>query len=144
MSLFVVDATVVAKWFIPETLSREARSLLDPHHDLACPDLLWPEIGRVLWKKTRRSELTPREAVRILRAVDECPLAVFPSELVVEGALEIAIRTGRNINDCVYVALAVALEGRLATADERLVRSLAGTPLSSYVAWVGAAGAQNP
>ena len=89
MSLFVVDATVVAKWFIPEALSREARNLLDPHHDLACPDLLWPEIGRVLWKKTRRSELTPREAVRILRAVDECPLAVFPSELLVEGALEI-------------------------------------------------------
>ncbi len=138
MSVFVVDATVVAKWFVPEPLWRESRRLLDPRHDLACPDLLWPEMARVLWRKSRRGELHPQEAVRILRAIDALPLDVYASEPVLEGALEIALRTGQSVDDCVSLALAVALQGRLATADERLGPSLAGTPLAEHVFWVGA------
>jgi predicted nucleic acid-binding protein len=139
LSVFVVDAAVVAKWFVPEPLWRESRRLLDPRHDLACPDLLWPEIGRLLWKKSRRGELHSREAVRILRAIGGLPLDDYPSEPLLEGALEIALVTGRTVYDCVYLALAVALDGRMVTADQRLVNSLAGTPLSTHVVWVGAA-----
>jgi predicted nucleic acid-binding protein len=36
------------------------------------------------------------------------------------------------------VALAVALECPLVTADERLVQALAGGPLAPHVVWVGA------
>ena len=139
MSAFVVDATVVAKWFVPEPLWRESRRLLDPRHDLACPDLLWPDLGRVLWKKSRRGELQPREAMRILRAIGGLPLDDYPSEPLLEGALEIALATGQAIDDCIYLALAFALEGRLVTADERLVSALAGTPFVSQVVWVGVA-----
>lgn len=139
MSQYVVDANVVAKWFVPEQLSEEALRLLDGTHDLASPDLLWPEIGNVLWKKSRAGQLTALEAVRIVQALDKCPLTVFPTRLVLEGALEIALDTGRSVYDSVYLALAVALQCRLVTADERLVNSLAGSPLSSQVMWVGAA-----
>lgn len=62
MSLYVVDANVVAKWFVPERLSEEAVRLLDDKHDLASPDLLWPDIGNVLWKKSRVGQLTVPEA----------------------------------------------------------------------------------
>jgi predicted nucleic acid-binding protein len=140
LSLYVVDANVVAKWFVPEILSEQAERLLDDGHELASPDLLWPEIGNVLWKKVRAGQLTADEAVRIVRAVDRCPLAVFPSRLVLEGALEIAIGTGRSVYDSVYVALAVALDCRLVTADERLVNTLARGPLASQVVWVGSPG----
>jgi predicted nucleic acid-binding protein len=34
---------------------------------------------------------------------------VFPSRLVLEGAHEIALGTGRSVYDSVYVALAIAL-----------------------------------
>ncbi|HSB61465.1 MAG TPA: type II toxin-antitoxin system VapC family toxin [Vicinamibacteria bacterium] len=140
MSTFVVDANVVAKWFVPERLTEEAIGLLDDEHDLASPDLLWPEIGNVLWKKCRAGELTRREAARILQALDRCSLTVFPSRLVLEGALEIALGTGRSVYDSIYLALAVALECRLVTADERLVNALAGGPLAAHVLWVGAPG----
>jgi predicted nucleic acid-binding protein len=139
LTLYVVDANVVAKWFVPERLSEEAVRLLDDKHELASPDLMWPEIGNVLWKKSRAGELTGHEAGRIVQALDRFPITVFPSRLVLEGALEIALGTGRSVYDSVYVALAVALECRLVTADERLVNALSGGPLAPHVAWVGAA-----
>lgn len=139
MSLYVVDASVVAKWFVPEPLSDESIRLLDDRNELATPDLMWPELGSVLWKKTRAGQLTGEEATRVIHALDEFPLTVFPSRLVMEGALEIALATGRSVHDSVYVALAVALECRLATADERLVNALAATPLSARVTLVGRA-----
>jgi predicted nucleic acid-binding protein len=140
LSLYVVDANVVAKWFVPERLSEEAVRLLDERHELASPDLLWPELGSLLWKKARAGELTRQQAARIVQALDQVPMTVFPSRLVLEGALEIALGTGRSVHDSVYVALAVALECPLVTADERLVNALKGGSLASYVRWVGRPG----
>ena len=140
MSAYVVDANVVAKWFVPERLSDVAARLLDDGNELASPDLLWPEIGNVLWKKARAGEITAREANRILQALDQCPVTVFPSRLVLDGALEIALGTGRSVYDSIYVALAVALDCQLATADERLANALANGPLASHVLWIGARG----
>jgi len=140
LSLYVVDANVVAKWFVPEPLSDEAVRLLDDEHELASPDLLWPEVGNVVWKKSRAGQITPQEASRIVAALDTCPLTAFPSRLVLGGALEIAFGTGRSVYDSVYLALAVALECPLATADERLANALLGSPLARYVAWIGAPG----
>ena len=140
MSLYVVDANVVAKWFVPEPLSDEAVRLLDDEHELASPDLLWPEVGNVVWKKSRAGQITPQEASRIVAALDTCPLTAFPSRLVLGGALEIAFGTGRSVYDSVYLALAVALECPLATADERLANALVGSPLARHVAWIGAPG----
>jgi len=140
LSLYVVDANVVAKWFVPEPLSDEAVRRLDDEHELASPDLLWPEVGNVVWKKSRAGQITPREASRIVAALDICPLTSFPSRLVLGGALEIAFGTGRSVYDSVYLALAVALECPLATADERLANALVGSRLARHVAWIGAPG----
>ena len=137
MSLYVLDASVIAKWFVPERWSEEAARLLDGTHELAVPDLLWPELGNLLWKKSRAAQLTAREARLIVQSLERMPLAVFPSRLVLEAALEIALNTGRTVYDTVYLALAVALECRLITADERLVNALAGSPFAASVAWLG-------
>jgi predicted nucleic acid-binding protein len=140
LSRYVVHANVVAKWFVPERLSEEAVRLLDERHELASPDLLWPKLGSVLWKKARAGQLTGREVARIVQALDQFPVTVFPSRLVLEGALEIALGTGRSVYDSVYMALAVALECPLVTADECLVNALAGGSLASHVLWVGGPG----
>lgn len=137
MSRYVIDANVVAKWFVPEPLSDEAVRLINDQDELAVPDLLWPEIGSVLWKKCRLGQLTAREAARILAALGELPLAVFPSRGVVEAAVEIALATGRSVYDSVYLALAVALECQLVTADERMVNALSATPFATTMKWIG-------
>jgi predicted nucleic acid-binding protein len=134
---------VVAKWFVAERLSDDAVRLLDEKHELASPDLMWAEIGNVLWQKSRAGQITGPEAGRIMRALDDFPVTVFPSRLVLEGALEIALGTGRSVYDGVYLALAVALDCRLVTADERFANVLADGPLARHVLWVGLPGRFN-
>jgi len=136
LSRYVVDVSVIAKWFVPERLSDDAVRLLDDRHELASPDLMWAEIGNVLWKKARAGQLQGREAARIIRTLADFPVTIFPSRLVLEGALEIALGTGRSVYDSMYLALALALECRLVTADERFANALAGGPLAAHVLWV--------
>ena len=46
---WVVDASVAAKWLVPEADSPLAEALLDD--DLLAPDLLFAEVGNILWNK---------------------------------------------------------------------------------------------
>ena len=51
MSLYVVDASVVIKWFVPEIHGDAARRLLSAPHEYFSPDLLFPEVGNAIWKR---------------------------------------------------------------------------------------------
>lgn len=135
----MVDASVAIKWFVPEQLSVEAVDLLDGTAPLLAPDLLMPEVGNVLWKKVLRRELRTAEAREILQALRRVPLKLVPSTELVESALEIATRFRRTVYDGMYVALAVAAEGVMVTADDRLANALAGGPLGRYVQRLGEA-----
>jgi predicted nucleic acid-binding protein len=133
----VVDASVVIKWHVDEIHADAARRLLaDDAPALHVPDLMFPEVGNILWKKIRRNDLTEEEARRIAHLVVVAPLDVHPSAPLLEAALEIAIRTGRTVYDSLYVALAVRLDCRLVTADERHYNALKDGPLGRYILWL--------
>ncbi|OFW37311.1 MAG: hypothetical protein A3F70_06700 [Acidobacteria bacterium RIFCSPLOWO2_12_FULL_67_14] len=55
MSLFVVDASVVVKWCVPEVHSDAARRLLAKPHEYVAPDLLFAETANTIWKKMRQN-----------------------------------------------------------------------------------------
>lgn len=133
----VVDANVVIKWHVTEDHSDAARRLLqDDAPVLHVPDLVFPEVGNILWKKIRRGELSEEKAREIAPLVAVAPLVVHPSAPLMEAALAIAISTGRTVYDSLYVALAVQLDCRLVTADEKLYNALKDGPLGSRILWV--------
>ena len=68
------------------------------------------------------------------------PLLITPCGDLVEAALELALRLGRSVYDCLYLALAVKKRLVMVSADKRLVNALAGTPLAKHIAWIGSAG----
>jgi predicted nucleic acid-binding protein len=129
----VIDSSVAVKWFVPEVLSDEAAHLLDGSWELLAPDLLFPECGNTLWKKAARDEIAVEEARAVLAALRQVPLVITPSSKLVEAALEIALAHQRSVYDSLYVALAVARECALITADDRLVNALARGPLADHV-----------
>lgn len=134
--ILVVDASVATKWFLPEVHGEAARSLLDGTHEFHAPDLLYPEVANVLWKRQRRGELSTAESRRILKTLGSAPIQIHPSAVLITAALEIALGTGRSVYDSLYLALATQFRCRLVTADRTLVNALASSPLSKHLLWV--------
>lgn len=139
MTSVVIDASVAVKWFVPEELSTEARRLLAPEYQLLAPDLLWAELGSVLWKRQRRRELDAEMARRLLRDFSRIPIEFHSCERWTEPALVLAMRHGVTVYDGLYLALAVGTRCRLVTADRRLrdVEVFREALFRPLVSWVG-------
>lgn len=138
MKPLVVDASVIAAAFFPEKHTEAARAVLLSDRGLCAPDLIYAEIANVVWKRYRRKEINAEEASGLLSDMLDLPLEIIPSEQLVGPALELALRTGRTVYDCLYVALAVQENAVMVSDDQRLVNALAGGPLEAHVTWVGA------
>ncbi len=138
MKRLVVDASVVAAAFFPEKHTETARTLLFSDGALHAPDLIYAEIGNVVWKRRRHGEIDDEEAAGLLADMLDLPLEITPSEQLVHVALELALRTGRTVYDCLYVALAVQRKTVMISDDQRLVNALANGPLKDHVIWLGA------
>jgi predicted nucleic acid-binding protein len=132
----VVDASVVAKWFLAEDGSPAARRLISPRRKLIAPELVGVELANVIWKRVQREELDSDNAGEIL--ADFQQVAVHSLEIVASGpylpaALSVAMATGRTIYDCLYLSLAMNRQTRLITADKRFAQALSGSPFSKFV-----------
>ena len=136
MSLFVVDASVAIKWFLPEIYSDAALRLLAHQHTLHAPDLIFSEFGNVLWKRVRKNEISKNEANATLEGLVTLHLQMQPSQLLIPLALEIACGENRTVYDSLYLAAAIALQSSLVTADAKFYRALSKGPFSAHVVWV--------
>ena len=138
MARYVVDASVAVKWFLPEIYDEAARRLLRGGQTLLAPDLLFPEVGNILWKRVRAAEITAAEAEAILQTLGSLPLRIQPSRPLVTVALSIACEAGRTVYDSLYLALALQEQVPMVTADERLYNALQAGPLAASLLWVEA------
>ena len=133
----VIDASVAIKWFIPEVHSESAQRLLsNSEAGLLAPDLIVPEFTNILWKKERRNEIRRSEALEILNALPSIGIAVHPSDSLVVSAFEIASKIDRSVYDCLYLALAVAHDCPLVTADRKFHTVIAETPFGKHALWI--------
>jgi len=138
MSAAIIDASVGVKWFVPEIHAAEARCWCNGPDELHVPAFFFDlEIANILWKKVRRAEITRADADQILAQLPGLPVQRHPETSFLPAAFDLAHRSDRTVYDCLYLALAVQLGGRMVTADQRLHNSLGGTPWASYVCWVG-------
>lgn len=136
MTRLVVDASVVTKWLLPELHSSAARRVLTEDNELLAPDLLWAELGNVLWKRFRAGEIAVEEARDLLRDFKRFPVRTTPSILLISAALDIATRFNRTVYDSLYLALAMSSRCRLVTADRRLYDGLKRGPLAPALLWL--------
>ena len=120
----VIDASVAVKWFLPEIHSRAAERLLNEAFELLAPDLIWSELGNVLWKRWRRGELAEHSASEILTDFKRYPLLIYRSGPLLEDVWRLAANLNRSFYDCVYLALAKTQECPLVTADAKFFNAL--------------------
>ncbi len=135
MRTVVVDASIVAKWLVPEDLSSQALALRG-RYDFAAPDLLHAELANILWKKVRRGEISEDEALAGLHVFAHAEFLLEKCETLIRQALQLACQIDHPAYDCFYLCLAAKLDTVLVTADDRLLRRLAA---SSRPEWASVA-----
>jgi predicted nucleic acid-binding protein len=131
VSVFVIDASVVIKWFVPEVHSDAARRLLAGSHQYLAPDLLFAEAGNAIWKKVRRRELAADQGQRLVDDLASVAVDIISTRVLVSDAAALAVTTGVTVYDALYLALAVRLETQVVTADDRFSKALAPYPMAA-------------
>ena len=134
MKLFVVDASVAVKWFVPEEHSDVSELLLDENFDLAVPRLFFSEFGNILWKKFTRGEISQEDVLDATVQLRTAELAPMPDELLLDAAVALACDLKHPVYDCLYLALADSLETAVITADQKFANKVADPARVVFVA----------
>jgi predicted nucleic acid-binding protein len=78
MDTVVVDSSVAIKWFVVEPYSVEAHYILEKYRAgtlaLLAPDLVYAEVGNIVWKKHRFQGIAAEVRQRCSRPFVWCPL----------------------------------------------------------------------
>lgn len=120
--MIVVDASVVLEMLLNTTRGRAAaRTLLAPGESLHAPHLVDVEVAQALRRWERHGELSPTRASDARVDLGELPLTRYGHAPLLPRIW--ALRARFTAYDAAYVALAEALECRLATFDANLARA---------------------
>ena len=131
----VIDASVAAKCVLVEPHTGIAQHLARTTRLLA-PDLLWAELGSVLWARQKRGQLAPDEARQLLAHLRALRITSYPLSPLLPAALDVAIAIDHSLYDCLYLALAVARDSVVVTADRRFHRAVSASMLGERIVWI--------
>lgn len=120
MKGYVVDASIVVKWFVEEKWSDEASSLLESGATLIAPELLFAEVSNALWAMRRRGDIDSADLADAIDALRAVPVAIpFSMRQLAAAAARLAVDLDHPVYDCFYLALAVQEQYPVITADRR-------------------------
>ena len=134
MTLWVLDASVVIKWFIPEDDSQAALELRVAGAGFAAPDLLFAESANILWKHAKRREVESDRAAAIIDEIATAAWVVYSTRSLASDALSLSLARGISAYDASYLALAIRLDTICITADRKMVDKVRGIAAVKHVA----------
>jgi predicted nucleic acid-binding protein len=92
-----IDVNVVAKWFVEEDLSVQARRTMRSNDALLAPDFLVTELGSVFREKILLGEMAEEDAHRSL-AIGLDRVSLVPAGTLFSEALRFALSTRRSFS----------------------------------------------
>ncbi len=123
---FLLDTSVVVKWFVPEENSEKALSVRRAQEDrelqLYAPEVLLMELANAL---RYSSEFSAGEITEALETPFELNILLIPFSLdALNSAVTLSMEHDLAVYDAYFLALAQALEMPLITADRRMLSRL--------------------
>jgi predicted nucleic acid-binding protein len=119
--MIVVDASVVAKWFLPEAGTEQALALIDGAIPLAAPSLIRLEVHGAITRRHRLSELREEEATVLCgkwaQRLKQGVVTLVPESDILDRAITLALKLPHALPDCLYLAAAELRSVPLVTAD---------------------------
>jgi len=131
--IFVVDASVVVKWFVDEPRHDLARELIDCGALLATPDLVILETANSVQKKVSCGQMDAEQARKAVATLGECFSDLIPFATLLPAALEMSLALRHPIYDCTYLACANMLGAQLVTDDEKFFKRCAAADRASSI-----------
>ena len=124
--VFVLDASVAVKWYIPEEGRKRALRLrqdyTDGKIDLIAPNLIFFEVGNAV---RFHPGATAREVWEAVRGLKGMQVAIQNlTDPVVDSAAEIAFTENITFYDAVYLAIAENFGVKFVTADKKLYEQI--------------------
>lgn len=128
----VIDASVGIKLFIEEEGSDAVDRLFarlgeEPSPRYFVPDIFFAECANILWKYVRHYGYPAENARQDEKDLQALDLYTVSAADVLSSALNLALGFDVAVYDACYTALAAQLQVPLITADEALVRKMAGS-----------------
>lgn len=124
--LYVVDASVVAKWVLPgEPYQENAVKLKEDHVSgavqLCAPAFLVQEVTNSLWRAVKLKRLSEEDAQEALKALNDMKIELQELDWTQSAqGLEIACKLNLALYDASYVFLTHKMNSQLITADNKL------------------------
>ena len=139
LGVIVVDASVAAKWFLPEADSETAAGLLTGTAKLFAPALIRVEVAAAFGRRARQGDLDQEQAraagAAWFAALADGVVTLEPDQADLPAALDLALALRHPVQDCLSLALALRLGAPLVTADRRFVdRAAAAHPALTLLA----------
>jgi predicted nucleic acid-binding protein len=119
--VIIVDASVAAKWYLPEAGSDAALDLMGGPSRLYAPDLIRLEVLAAITRRVRKGEATVAETEKRCqdwrRHLHAGAVSLIPEQELLDGAVRLAMAIRHTLQDCLYLAAARRLDAALITAD---------------------------
>lgn len=131
--IYVIDASVAAKWFLVEDLHENARRLLDPAIERIAPDWISQEIAHVAYKRWRDREISADQAKGIVEHLPELISEQYPSAVLARRALDLALALAHPVYDSLYLVCAEIAGGPVVTADNEFFKAVRSTEFARCV-----------
>ncbi len=132
MILFVVDASVIAKWILPGEPDQEIADQIKRDHvagrsRLCAPSLLIQEVTNSIWKAVKLKRLSLNDGQEALEALSDMQLDLRETNWTeASQILKIAITLNLTAYDAQYILLSEKLKATLITADQKLFEAAKG------------------
>ncbi len=128
MKKFILDSSIVAKWFLPEEGSEKALTIKDKFANneisVAAPVLLYYEMNNILKTAVKMYRIDSKDAIKAFGALLQLNFVVYSSTHLFEMTLHTALRYDITSYDASYVALAEELQIPFLTADQKLLKKV--------------------
>jgi len=133
--MYVLDASVVVKWFVEEEGKEIALSIRDKFWKreihIIVPDLLLYEISNALRYNPKFNENDVKDAIDSI--INMGIRILIPSGEILKKAIDMSFLYGITLYDAYYVALADELKIPFITADKKLFDKIKKFSLANYL-----------
>lgn len=126
----VIDASVVAKWLLPDEEDLTADAVKEDFAKriiaISVPAFIFYEINNLLKSAVLSGRINAKDATRLYGNFLDFEFSVYWSRQLLKAALEKALEFNISSYDASYVALAEYLQVPFYTADAKLVKKVSG------------------